>query len=655
MPTDDIFDQKNWETCLVSYICQRFSPTINLLNMMKRLSILAFALLCAVVVSAQHQRRVLIEEFTNASCPPCAAQNPAFNAVVAANIEYLTPIKYQTNWPGFDPMNVQTQTDVAPRVTYYGVTGVPNGRQNGSLEVFPMTSYTATMIQNAYNTLTPVTIALTHSLNATYDSVFINVAVKSETALSGTLRLRVAVIEDEIVFDAAPGSNGEVDFYQIMRKMLPSSAGATTGNFAAGETKNFSYAWKLAYFYDLNQMSVAAFLQDDATKEVYQSARSEPITPGVPSVGINIPSENVFACVAGYSPSFTVTNTGTENLTSALLRYRQGTGAWTDLNWTGNLAPGASEDVTLSDIVINTNGTVNVEVAVISSNLGIQTNLAGGSSIIKVTAALDAAQALPFSNAFQSAAFPPPGWSSINVGANGWKLATNAGAASTRSARCNFYDMGAGQNAFLHSPKIDLSTATNTSTLKFDHAYAPYTDASFIDHLRIEVSSDCGESWETIFYKASDELQTAPANGSAFVPTAAQWVPNEVDITSFNGNAEVLFRFTGESGYGNNLFIDNVNVSTTVGTKELTLTGFNMVPNPTRDYAEVRFGLQTAQNVDLLVYSAEGALVQSQLLGQLTTGEHRIVMNAAKLAAGSYRVVLQGSEGIAQTQWVIVK
>jgi hypothetical protein len=101
--------------------------------------------------------------------------------------------------------------------------------------------------------------------------------------------------------------------------------------------------------------------------------------------------------------------------------------------------------------------------------------------------------------------------------------------------------------------------------------------------------------------------------------------------------------------------VDNVNVSTTVGTKELTLTQFNLVPNPTRDYAEVRFGLETAQNIELRVYSAEGALVQSQLLGELPAGENRVVMNASQLASGSYRVVLQGSEGTAQTQWVVVK
>jgi hypothetical protein len=596
---------------------------------MKRLSILTLALLCTVALSAQHKRRVLLEEFTNASCPPCAAQNPGFHAVLTANSQYVTPIKYQTNWPGFDPMNVQTQTDVAPRVTYYGVTGVPNGRQNGSLEVFPLSNVTAASIQAAYNTLTPVTINLTHALNATFDSVIVNVSVTSDAALSGTLRLRVAVTEDVINFDASPGTNGETEFYQIMRKMLPSSAGENTGNFAAGETKTYTYKWKLAYFYDLNQMTVAAFLQNDATKEVFQSAITEPLLPPVAGLGASVPAENVFACAAGYSPSFTLTNTGTETLTSALLRYRQGTGAWTDLNWTGNLAAGASEEVQLSSIVINTAGTVNVEVAVISSNLGVQTNLAGGSSIIKVTAI-------------------------IGAGTYGWKLATNAGAGSTRSARCQMYNIGKGTNVYLHTPKIDLSSATNASTLKFDHAYAPYSVADF-DALRIEISADCGETWTDLFYAQNLDLATAPATTAEFTPTASQWAANEIDITDFNGQSEVIIRFIGESGYGNHLYLDNVNVSTTVGTKELTLSAFNLVPNPTRDYAEVRFGLETAQKIELRVYSAEGALVQSQLLGDLPTGEHRVVMNANTLASGSYRVVLQGSEGVAQTQWIVVK
>jgi len=650
----DNFRQKGCKDYLPNYICLLFSPTTILLNMIKKLSFLAFALLLAAVVSAQHQRRVLIEEFTNASCPPCASQNPGFNAVVDANIDYLIPIKYQTSWPGFDPMNQQTQTDVAPRVTYYGVTGVPNGRQNGILEVFPLNGYTAATIQAAYNTLTPVSIDLSHSLSPNYDSVYISVSVTSDAPLAGNLRLRVAVLEEEIFFDAPPGSTNEKDFFQIMRKMLPNSTGTATGNFSAGETKTYSFAWKLANFYDINQLNVAAFLQDDVTREVWQSERTEPITPAIAGIGIRVPSENVFACQTGYVPSFTMTNVGTENLTSATIRYRLGTGAWNNLNWTGDLAPNASEQVSLTGIEINNNGTNTVEVEVQASNLGIQTNLVGGVSTIRVTAIFSAPSVLPFGNTFQSAVFPPVGWTSINAGTNGWKLATNAGAGSTRSARANMYDMPAGQVAYLHSPKIDLSNSTNTTTLSFDHAYAYYSAALF-DYMRIEVSTNCGETWETIFYKGKDALATAPISTGAFTPTAAQWQANEIDLTDYNGNAEVILRFTAESGYGNNLYLDNVNITTLVGTKELSLSSFLLAPNPARGFTEVRFGLENAQSVNLFVYSADGALVQSQLLGDLVSGDHRVVLNAAALPSGNYRVLLQGSEGVAQTQWVVVK
>jgi len=655
MPTGDNFHQKDWRACWFGYICQRFSPTIKLLNMMKRLSILAFALLFVTVVSAQHKRRVLLEEFTNASCGPCASQNPIFNTTVAANMQYLTPIKYQTSWPGFDPMNIQTQVDVAPRVTYYNVSGVPSLQQNGTLDIFPLTSYSSAMIQAAYNTVTPVTMTLTHAYNATYDSVLINVSVKSDAALSGTIKLRVAVVEDEIVFAFAPGSNGEKDFYQIMRKMLPNGAGTTAGNFTAGQTKDYSFAWKLANFYDLNQMSVAAFLQNDLTKEVYQSVRSEPL-PTIPADGVQLVAENLMGCAPGYTPSFTIRNTSNEELTSAHVRYRQGVGAWSDVNWTGSLLPGESGKVPLSNIVINSNTSTSVELRVLSSNLGIRSNLIDGGTFLKITASVGAAQALPISEAFQGAGFPPAGWLANNAGVNGWKLATNAGAGSTNSARCNFFDMEKGLVAIFHTPKLDLTNAVDATTLKFDHAYA-YKNILNFDSLRIEITADCGQTWQTLLNDGKLGLSTAPLHGgvTGWLPQDSEWRSNELDISSFNGQPEVLIRFVGKAGSGNNLFIDNVNITTTVGTKELALSAFNMVPNPTRDYAELRFGLETAQNIQLSVYSAEGALVQSQLLGELASGEHRVVMNAIKLASGNYRVVLQSNEGLSQTQWVVVK
>ena len=73
-----------------------------------------------------------MEEFTQASCPPCAVTNPGFNALLDANSDKIVSIKYQTSWPGFDPMNLHNPTQVQTRVTYYNVTGVPNAEEDGN-------------------------------------------------------------------------------------------------------------------------------------------------------------------------------------------------------------------------------------------------------------------------------------------------------------------------------------------------------------------------------------------------------------------------------------------------------------------------------------------------------------------------------------------
>src|SRR3954467_14352034 len=94
-----------------------------------------FLLVVSTFISAlafgQSQRLVLAEEFTQASCPPCASQNPAFNALLTANASKVTSIKYQTSWPGTDPMNAQNPNEVATRVALYNVSGVPDSPMDG--------------------------------------------------------------------------------------------------------------------------------------------------------------------------------------------------------------------------------------------------------------------------------------------------------------------------------------------------------------------------------------------------------------------------------------------------------------------------------------------------------------------------------------------
>ena len=59
-------------------------------------SILSFALMSVFTVSAQTPRLSLFEEFTGENCPPCAATNPALNALLAqpTNTTKVVAIKW---------------------------------------------------------------------------------------------------------------------------------------------------------------------------------------------------------------------------------------------------------------------------------------------------------------------------------------------------------------------------------------------------------------------------------------------------------------------------------------------------------------------------------------------------------------------------------
>src|SRR5258706_16343823 len=83
-----------------------FKPK-NKINMKKIFTLIVSVIFVYTLSYGQSQRLVLCEEFTQASCPPCAAQNPAYNTLLNANPTKVVAIKHQTSWPGVDPMNAQ--------------------------------------------------------------------------------------------------------------------------------------------------------------------------------------------------------------------------------------------------------------------------------------------------------------------------------------------------------------------------------------------------------------------------------------------------------------------------------------------------------------------------------------------------------------------
>jgi hypothetical protein len=250
---------------------------------MKKLYVTLVLASLVSVAGAQSQRLVLVEEFTQASCGPCAAANPQFNSLLSANTTKVVPIKYQVNWPGVDPMNAQYPA-VSSRVNYYSVSSVPYALMDG--EAVTGQSYTGypnnlsqASINNEYAVVTsPFDLAVEHVLNANQDSVFITVHATATQAYAITtaLRLHTVLIEKHIHFATAPGSNGERDFYNVVRKMIPGTGGTgITNNWTVGQTSTYTFAVAVpSYIYDINQLAVVCFIQNSSSRQVEQAAFS---------------------------------------------------------------------------------------------------------------------------------------------------------------------------------------------------------------------------------------------------------------------------------------------------------------------------------------------------------------------------------------------
>jgi len=331
--------------------------------MIKNYLIFSVLIALSVSVSGQSQRFVLFEEFTNASCPPCAAQNPAFDALLAANAAKCTSVKYHTSWPGVDPMYSHNPIDPSARVSYYGVSGVPyavldGSPVTGSNYVGAPSNTTQAKIDNAYAIPSPFDLSINQRLSAGNDTIYVTMLGKATAAVSGVLVAHCAVIEKHIHFNSAPGTNGEKDFYNVVDKMLPSAMGTNlASSFQAGDYFVLEFAWKLANVYNINELSVVGFIQDVQPKTIHQAANTSviPIT-GVYENDIELSAlDNVLPsyCEPNFTPRFQLRNNGSVPISSADIKYQVNNEPEAIYHYTGTL--GFLDKTTISLPTINFN------------------------------------------------------------------------------------------------------------------------------------------------------------------------------------------------------------------------------------------------------------------------------------------------------------
>jgi Secretion system C-terminal sorting domain len=360
-------------------------------------------------------------------------------------------------------------------------------------------------------------------------------------------------------------------------------------------------------------------------------------------------------CATTYSPSFSFRNNSiSAAITSCTVNFNIDGGTPQTYNWTGNLAAAASTTITLPSQTV-TAGSHTLNITLVNPNNGTDNNLNNNTGAYPFYVNLATPTTSPVAEPFTSTTYPPTDWALINPDAGTtFARVTNTGnpAPSLKLDAYNYAAVGA-QDQLIVVP-MNMSAATS-ATLTFDVAYRPY-DATYFEKLEVFVSSDCGVTWTSVYNKANTVLATGTATTTAWTPnSAANWRNESVSLSSFVGQGSVFVKFVSTNGYGNNLYLDNINVQTVtgIGNDQVATSSVLLYPNPANDLMNVSFVLNQTENVTVNVYNAIGELVNATAYNNMAAGQQNVQINTANLSAGMYMVEIVSGTSRTQSRMTV--
>lgn len=341
-------------------------------------------------------------------------------------------------------------------------------------------------------------------------------------------------------------------------------------------------------------------------------------------LGIVKTMDVMYYCDNGITPKVILQNMGTAPLTSATFRVTYNGNVQTH-EWTGNLPQFATELVSLTPVVPSQDGQQSMTIEVINANgvadEGNQYNTYNATFGVQRTSDL-ATSTQTFSSA-----------SSLGL----WNLVDNTGGdfgVYSGALRFRAYHASSGLTGECYAPLMNF-TNNSQPTLTFDVAHRRYS--SYSEQLQVMVSADCGANWTTVYDKSGADLATGSATSSEFNSPANYWRQEVVDLSAYAGNEHVIIKFVFTSGYGNNVFIDNVNISDgPLAIETIEASELAIFPNPVKDVMNINYDKAISQ-ID--VYDVNGKLVKTFT----TVGS---TINVSDLSDGIYMLNIQTEEGL---------
>lgn len=625
-------------------------------------SLLSLSLLVGMAAGLQAQQRlVLYEEFTGENCPPCAATNPGLEALMKAgdNPNKIIMIKYQVPIPTAGPIYTELPTHSNNRRSYYGVSSAPNARMDGAYSPGGDGSghpayLTQAHIDARYAVESPFNITFS-DVNITTSGVSATITVQAVSAGTYTnLKLRAALVET-MDFETPPGTNGETHFVNVVRNMYPDANGQDATNvWTAGQTETYTISGSFpssVYSSIENEHFLVVWLQDDADKSVLQAARSDYPEIEVRSEGLTMDGALKCGTPNTFNPVVTVSNGGTETINSLTVYYKeQGAATWSTYNWTGSLAPHSSVDIALPEMVVTSVGQIVIVDSLGNPNGSVDKFKNNNRSSASVPVLQNTDGAFPIVSNFEPGS---PYFTPYSVGGSGYpievyKIDGRGYDGSNHMLVYPCYNLGPGTTGFSILPFANLPSGAKA--LDFYVAYCQYSSEN--DKLEVVYSTDCGATWTSVWSKQGSALATKGPQTGSFIPTSnSQWRLYSADLSSVPNGAQIAFRATSQ--YGNNMFIDNVNLRSGPSSIEdiIQTSSLEVYPNPVSQTLNIRFNALNSFEGKFVITNIAGQVVY-QSTENIVAGENLISIDASGFAAGNYLISIGDGENATVTKFV---
>ena len=351
-----------------------------------------------------------------------------------------------------------------------------------------------------------------------------------------------------------------------------------------------------------------------------------------------------------------VRNTGSDTIHTISLDYTINNTTQTQV-WNGTLTPFQHALISLPTLNAQIgNAQLNVAVNMLENNITdtFINNNSASDSIIVQTQGL----ALPFTEDFENLSFPPANWVLNPAGDlySEWawdNTVSKTGVASMAAFNTIFIFDNKDRKDDIATPILDLSSLSNPF-LAFDvafnyHRYTPpyfTANTDFADTLEVLISTDCGNSFTTLYKKGGADLATfsqpiinpLSINDDFTNPADSNWRTEYIDLGNYASStgATLIFRYI--SALGGCINIDNVRVSNALSVSNINQERTIAVyPNP----ANNRIYITSVNNINQIeMIDAAGRVALSY---QNENHDEKIMLNTSQVAEGLYVLRLTGN------------